>query len=188
MQHMVLALDMGGLPQAWLDVEQAIFYYAKNLVAWSLGEPVCVYHGGISRKTGLRSVIAPSSIIAILGSDHGVRLLNQQPVLSNDTLFVRDRHVCAYCGEQYKTRDLSREHVIPLSRKGKDSWTNTVTACRPCNNKKGNKTPEEAHMPLLYVPYVPNRHEYFILQNRNILADQMEYLIASVPRNSRLHS
>ena len=42
-------------------------------------------------------------------------------------------------------------------------------------------------MQLLYVPYTPNRHEHFILQNRNILADQMEYLMASVPSHSRLH-
>ena len=42
-------------------------------------------------------------------------------------------------------------------------------------------------MPLLYVPYVPNRHEHFILRNRRILADQMEYLLAGVPRTSRLH-
>jgi hypothetical protein len=43
-------------------------------------------------------------------------------------------------------------------------------------------------MPLLYVPYVPNRHEHFILRNRRILADQMEYLLAGVPRTSRLHA
>jgi hypothetical protein len=43
-------------------------------------------------------------------------------------------------------------------------------------------------MPLLYVPYVPNRHEHFILRNRRILADQMEYLLAGVPRTSRLYA
>jgi hypothetical protein len=43
-------------------------------------------------------------------------------------------------------------------------------------------------MPLLYVPYVPNRHEHFILRNRRILADQMEYLLAGVPRTSRLYT
>jgi hypothetical protein len=64
---------------------------------------------------------------------------------------------------------------------------NSVTACRPCNTRKGNRAPEQANMPLLYVPYVPNRHEHFILRNRRILADQMEYLLAGVPRSSRLH-
>ena len=46
---------------------------------------------------------------------------------------------------------------------------------------------EQAGMPLLYIPYVPDRHEHFILRNRRILADQMEYLLASVPKTSRLH-
>ena len=63
-----------------------------------------------------------------------------------------------------------------------------MTACRSCNTRKGNRAPEQANMPLLYVPYVPNRHEHFILRNRRILADQMEYLLAGVPRSSRLHA
>ena len=52
---------------------------------------------------------------------------------------------------------------------------------------KANRSPERAGMPLLYVPYVPNRHEHFILRNRRILADQMEYLLAGVPKTSRLY-
>ena len=86
------------------------------------------------------------------------------------------------------TRDLSRDHVKPVARGGRDSWTNTVTACRRCNTRKGSRSPEQAGMPLLYVPYVPDRHEHFILRNRRILADQMEYLLVSVSKNSRLHS
>ncbi len=53
--------------------------------------------------------------------------------------------------------------------------------------RKGNRTPEEARMPLLYLPYVPSRWEDFILANRRILADQMAYLLAKVPAGSRLH-
>ena len=85
-------------------------------------------------------------------------------------------------------RDLSRDHVVPVSRGGRDVWTNSVTACRRCNTKKANRSPELAGMPLLYVPYVPSRHEHFILRNRRILADQMEYLLAGVPRSSRLYA
>ncbi len=110
-----------------------------------------------------------------------------RPGLTNQMLFVRDRQVCAYCGGRFMIRDLSRDHVVPVSRGGTDSWTNAVTACRSCNTRKGGRSPEQAGMPLLYVPYVPNRHEHFILRNRRILADQMEYLLAGVPRTSRLH-
>ena len=51
---------------------------------------------------------------------------------------------------------------------------------RTCNGKKAERTPEQARMPLLYVPYTPSRHEHFILRNRHILADQMAYLLTGV--------
>ena len=54
--------------------------------------------------------------------------------------------------------------------------------------RKGNRTPDEARMELMYLPYVPSLHEDMILRGRRILADQMEFLLASVPRSSRLHA
>jgi 5-methylcytosine-specific restriction endonuclease McrA len=63
---------------------------------------------------------------------------------------------------------------------------NVVTSCRDCNSEKGHKSLKEARMELLYLPYVPSHFENMILQNRNILADQMEYLIAGVPKHSRI--
>jgi 5-methylcytosine-specific restriction endonuclease McrA len=110
------------------------------------------------------------------------------PALSNTKLFVRDRHICAYCGGQFHPDDLTREHIVPTSRGGHDTWMNCITACRGCNGRKGNRLPEEARMTLLYLPYVPSLHEDMILRGRRILADQMEFLLASVPRNSRLHA
>ncbi len=183
----VLTVDMSGLPQAWVEVEEAITYHAKNMVAWSLGNSLATFHGGWDHE-GNRSEIETKSIIAIKGSNHGSKLIGQQPGLTNHLLFNRDRFVCAYCGEHYLPKNLSRDHIIPVSRGGKNNWTNVVTACRHCNTKKSNKTPEEAHMVLLYIPYTPNRYEHFILKNRRILADQMDYLMAGVPQSSRLYS
>ncbi|HVE50006.1 MAG TPA: HNH endonuclease [Casimicrobiaceae bacterium] len=185
MQPLVLTVDMAGLPQAWVELEEAIIYHAKLLVAWSVGHDVAEFRGGW-RRDGTRSRLSTKSIIAIKGTGAGQHL--HVPGLTNAMLFMRDRQVCAYCGGRYMLRDLSREHVNPLSRGGRDTWMNTVTACRSCNTRKGNRTPEQSGMPLLYVPYVPNRHEHFILRNRRILADQMEYLLAGVPRTSRLRA
>ena len=56
---------------------------------------------------------------------------------------------------------------------------------QPCNVKKGSRTPQQAHMPLLAVPYRPSWVEHLILSNRNILADQMEFLVNHLPRNRR---
>lgn len=184
---LILAVDMAGVPNRWLMVEDAITYHARHMVAWSLGTVVATYHGGISQRTGQRSELSTRSIIAIKGAvdfakDHA------EPHLSNTALFQRDRHICAYCGDKFRERDLSRDHVIPIYKGGRDRWMNVVTACRACNIRKGGRTPEAARMPLLYLPYVPNRYEHLILQNRRILQDQMEYLMAKVPRHSRLHS
>jgi hypothetical protein len=63
---------------------------------------------------------------------------------------------------------------------------NCVAACKSCNSRKDNLTPEEANMKLIYVPYEPNHFEHMILLNRSILADQMEYLLAGVPKHSRI--
>ena len=185
MDPLVLTVDVAGLPQAWVELEEAITYHAKQMVAWSVGREVREFRGGW-QKNGVRSRIATRSILAIKGSGAGAH--RHAPGLTNQMLFVRDRQVCAYCGGRFMVRDLSRDHVVPVSRGGKDAWTNTVTACRSCNTRKGGRSPEQAGMPLLYVPYVPNRHEHFILRNRRILADQMEYLLAGVPKTSRLHA
>ena len=77
------------------------------------------------------------------------------------------------------------EHIVPSSKGGATSWMNLVAACKACNNRKANRTPEAAGMKLHYVPYVPNRYEAFILSNRKILADQMEFLLQGVPKSSR---
>lgn len=181
----VLALDISGIPRQWISNESAITYHAKGAVAWSLGEIVAKFRGGI-QKSGEQSYIETPSIIAIRG--HGFDLNKHGHVpLNSKTLFGRDRHVCAYCGGHFPNyHSLSRDHIHPRSRGGANSWTNLVTACKPCNNKKDNKTLQEARMELLYIPYEPNHFENMILQNRNILADQMDYLLTGVPKHSRI--
>ena len=65
---------------------------------------------------------------------------------------------------------------------------NVVTACKNCNSYKGNYLLKDIDLDLLYLPYEPNHFERLILQHRKILTDQMEYLIAGVPKHSRLLS
>lgn len=182
----VLQLDVSGRPQAWITTREAAVIYASDGVAWTLGDPCQVLRGGWQRVSGLQSRIEVHPIIAVRGAVPS-RAWRQAPALSNVKLFARDRFVCAYCGHHGAPDELTREHIHPTSRGGQDSWMNCITACRPCNGRKGNRLPEEAHMSLLYLPYVPSLHEDMILRGRRILADQMEFLLASVPRSSRLH-
>lgn len=75
----------------------------------------------------------------------------RQPKWSKSGVLKRDRHVCAFCGGKATTID----HVMPRSRGGKNTWKNTIAACSPCNNKKRDRTPVEANMPLMFAPKVP---------------------------------
>ncbi len=182
----VLQLDVSGRPQAWITPREAALLYACDGVAWTLGRAFRVLRGGIQRTTGLQSRIELHPIIAVRGMVPS-RAWRIAPALTNSKLFVRDRHVCAYCGGRFGFDTLTREHIIPTSRGGRDSWMNCITACKSCNGRKGNRLPEESNMSLLYLPYTPSLHEDMILRGRRIFADQMEFLLASVPRSSRLH-
>jgi 5-methylcytosine-specific restriction endonuclease McrA len=75
--------------------------------------------------------------------------------LTRRNLMFRDQHQCQYCLKQPPLRDLNIDHVLPRSRGGADTWENLVTACRPCNLRKGWKTPEEANMRLARRPFRP---------------------------------
>ncbi len=182
----VLQLDVSGRPQAWLTTRQAAVIYASDGVAWTLGDACAVLRGGTQRVSGAQSRIEVHPIIAVRGAVPS-RAWRQTPALTNPKLFARDRHVCAYCGGHFHFDDLTREHIVPTSRGGHDTWMNCITACKACNGRKGNRLPEEARMSLIYLPYEPNLHEDMILRGRRILSDQMDFLLASVPRHSRVH-
>ncbi|RME49013.1 MAG: HNH endonuclease [Chloroflexi bacterium] len=75
--------------------------------------------------------------------------------VSRRTVLSRDDYTCQYCGAQPGKSELTIDHVLPRSRGGDHSWENVVTACGPCNRRKGNRTPAEAGMRLLRKPYRP---------------------------------
>lgn len=181
----ILALDISGVPRKWVSHDDAISYHAKGLVAWSLGDVIARYHGGF-RVDGSQSYLESPSIIAVKGEGFNFKKHNKV-ILTNKTLFARDRNSCAYCGSRFGNHQkLSRDHIVPKFLGGQDEWMNVVTACLSCNQKKGCQTLKEARMELLYVPYEPSHYENLLLQNRNILKDQMEYLLSGVPKNSRV--
>ncbi|GAB3506710.1 HNH endonuclease [Pseudoxanthomonas daejeonensis] len=169
----------------WIGWQDATCLYARDAIAWTLGDPCLRVRGGICRMTGARSLIELHPIVATRGHAHA-RALDPTPSLSNTALFARDAHLCLYCGEQFARPHLTRDHVMPLSKGGRDAWENVVSACFHCNSRKGNRTPQQAHMPLLAVPYRPSWIEHLILSNRNILADQMAFLRSQLPKRSKL--
>ena len=184
--HDVLQLDITGQPQAWISVEQGAVHVASRSVAWSLGDtPLALLRGGMNVHSGLQSRLEVPAILALSGSSR-LNLFEREPGFNKLKLIRRDRQTCAYCGDAHDLRELTVDHILPASRGGPLSWMNTVAACRACNARKADRTPEEARMPLLFTPYVPSRFEDFLLKGRRIRADVHEWLAARLPKESRL--
>jgi hypothetical protein len=177
------------MPLEWIDFRQAVKLHFLDMVAYTLGEQIITVRGGINAINHEPSRLRLQSIIATHGNHQSYYRLERgyAPPLCNTTLFQRDAHTCLYCGETFPKSALSRDHVTPVSQNGQDTWTNLVTACIRCNTHKAGRTPEEAGMQLLAIPFTPTHAEYIYLQGRNVLADQMEFLRAHFPRTSPLH-
>lgn len=88
--------------------------------------------------------------------------------VSRKNILIRDRHTCQYCNAELPGQKLTLDHVMPKSRGGGKSFENLVASCFSCNNKKQNRTPEEAGMPLAKPPRkfgIHNRHKAMSLQD-----------------------
>ncbi len=170
--QIILKLDIAGQPRGWISLHEAVTAYARGDVVYGIGGTLSPVWGGTQRLTGQRSRIDLQPIIAVQG-----RIMSSFSLpLCNRTLFRRDEYRCLYCGTQFPRSELTRDHVLPKSRGGSDRWENVVAACRRCNWHKDNRTPEEAQMPLLAIPFKPNSWEWHFLSKDRILADQMDYL------------
>ncbi len=108
----------------------------------------------------VNSVFPLPSVIRLVSF---IRLPRKKILLNRKNLLVRDQYRCQYCGR--RTHPLTIDHVIPKQYGGKNTWDNLVVACLPCNNRKANRTPEQAGMKLLATPKKPNHFfyiQYFI--------------------------
>ncbi|HEX9251964.1 MAG TPA: HNH endonuclease, partial [Ignavibacteriaceae bacterium] len=88
-----------------------------------------------------------------------VKLPYKKVVLTRKNILRRDAYKCAYCGRSDIA--LTVDHVFPRGRGGDETWENLITACTNCNNRKGDRTPEEANMKMLFRPFKPS-HILFI--------------------------
>lgn len=92
-----------------------------------------------------------------------LRLLNYVPLskkkhvirFSRTNIFIRDNMICQYCGQKFSKTHLTLDHVIPIVQGGQKCWENIVTACKPCNQRKGGRTPQQAGLKLIRKPKRP---------------------------------
>ena len=185
----ILALDAGGVPHSWIDHEKAAYYITKGLVMYEPSNVQYTMKGGTSRMTCEQSTLNLKTMIAIKGATGSLEGKKRLPYPKADTLFRRDHYVCCYCGQKYRKPQLQMEHVLPVSKGGKNTWLNMVTACEGCNSYKMDRTPQEADMKMYYQPYVPNFAEFLILSNVALTEDQQIYLQQFIKNdNSRWHT
>ncbi len=149
MNAKVLILNQNYEPMSVISARKAVIllYLGKaELVAAQDGKQV-------------RSVAMAMPFPSIVRLSVYVHVPFKRIILSRKNILRRDGHRCQFCGRG--DLPLTVDHVIPISRGGEDTWDNLVCACVDCNNKKGDRTPEEAQMVLRRRPMRPN-HVTFI--------------------------
>jgi 5-methylcytosine-specific restriction endonuclease McrA len=83
----------------------------------------------------------------------------RRPAFTRFNVFLRDRFTCQYCAHRFATEELTFDHVVPRSKGGRTVWTNVVTACAPCNLRKGHRLPASAGVFPVRDPRQPSNHE-----------------------------
>lgn len=112
-----------------------------------------------NKKKAIRTVTRSFPCPSVIRLSRYVTVPYKNVVLSRKNIMRRDSCKCLYCGRS--DLPLTIDHIIPKAQGGQDTWENLATACTSCNNKKGDRTPEEANMPLIRKAFRPN-HIIFI--------------------------
>jgi 5-methylcytosine-specific restriction endonuclease McrA len=137
-----LVLNATEVPLAVLPARRAVVLVLKEKA------DVVASNGAIFRSERLH-IDAPS----VVRLRHFVRVpYRQHAPLTRRAVFARDGWACQYCGAGAENLD----HVLPRSRGGLHVWENVVAACRRCNARKMDRTPQEAGFRLARHPFAPS--------------------------------
>lgn len=141
-----LVLNASYEPLGVVNARRAFTSVMKGIATVEKTYPFSI-HTGYNRRAGT---------IVERRVPHVIRLIEYRRIpvlsrtLSRKAIMVRDHHTCQYCGKA--PVKLTLDHIFPESRGGQGTWENLVACCFPCNNRKANRTPEEAGMPLARRP------------------------------------
>ena len=137
----------------------------KAIILIYLGKAEIIERGALSLRSASKSFPFPLVVRLIMY----IRVPYKKVVLTRKNIIKRDHHQCQYCGG--KSSPMTVDHIVPKTMGGADSWENLVCACVSCNNKKGNRTPEQAGFLLIRTPLKPN-HLTFIQYFVGIRSDK----------------
>jgi 5-methylcytosine-specific restriction endonuclease McrA len=147
MNGRVLVLNASYEPINVCSVRRAVVLVLKGVARTEEQAPFMI-------RSPSRQMEAPS-VIRLLEYIH---IPYERKTLSRKNVLLRDHNTCQYCGRVYSPHELTIDHVVPRSRGGSSGWENLVASCRICNNRKGDRTPDEARMRLLKRPQPFNSH------------------------------
>lgn len=145
----------------------AVITVARALNLLMAGKAIIVEETGDFLRT-VREKFAIPSVIAL---QTYINVPRRKAHWSRRGVLVRDGYVCIYCGVRpgvivknkvIARSDMTVDHILPRSRGGKDTWTNTACACADCNHRKGDKLPNEAGLKLRWEPKTP-RTSYLVI-------------------------
>ena len=143
MNHRVLVLNLDYSPISICNVQRAflLLYLEK---AQLMSEVQDLF---------LRTVDKSFPMPAVIKLNKYVNIPYKSVELTRQNIFKRDNFECQYCGTEH---NLTLDHVVPSSKGGKSTWNNLITACKTCNAKKGDFSPQEAGLDLNSKPYKPS--------------------------------
>ena len=137
----VLLLNFSYEPLGTVGVARAVCLWFRGAVFVEENDGDNVLHSP--------STIFPVPSVVRLRHYVHVRRKNRETTMKRARIYIRDRYRCQYCGEHKHAKDLTLDHILPRAQGGESTPQNLVTACIKCNQRKGNRTPEQARMPLL---------------------------------------
>ena len=119
---------------------------------------LCIVGKAKAIETYTREICSPSKAFklpAVIVLTNIVRYRFGGIMCNRQNVIWRDGNRCQYCSKVFSTENLTVDHIVPKSRGGEKSWTNLVTACKKCNQKKGCRTPRECGMIPIHSPAKP---------------------------------
>jgi 5-methylcytosine-specific restriction endonuclease McrA len=133
-------------------------YQPSQVVTWE--RAICLLYDGKAETVEetdevIRSPSVSMRMPSIIRMTRRPRSRKVSIKFSRANMLLRDQHTCQYCGNVFEPKELNYDHVTPRSRGGSTHWENIVMSCFECNARKGDRTPEQAKMPLLKQPRKP---------------------------------
>lgn len=140
---------------------EPLSYFPLSVVPWQ--EAVrAIFRGSVNVVSEydrvVRSPAFEMRLPSVLALKDYVKV-SRKPAFTRFNVFLRDGWSCQYCGDEFHTKDLTFDHVVPRSRGGKTNWENIVAACRSCNADKGDKMPSRAGVHPIKSPQQPSIYE-----------------------------